>query len=126
MVGESTRDKLRFYAPSQVPNYEEATREPTPEESETIYYNTVMAYRLCWRPYMHNPSLPHYLSKVNTPSLIVWGKQDAIVPLECGELYQHALPNATLKVIDRCGHSPHLEKPNEFHAVVGEFLSGLN
>ena len=125
MVGESTRAKLRFYDASQVSNYEEHTREPTSEEAETIYYNTVMAYRLCWRPYMHNPSLPYYLNKVNTPGLIVWGKQDAIVPLECGELYQQALPNASLKVIDRCGHSPHVEKPNDFHAALGEFLSGL-
>ena len=62
--------------------------------------------RLCWRPYLHNLSLPHYLRRVPTPTLIVWGRQDAIVPLECGELFQQALPNATLKVIEHCGHSP--------------------
>ena len=74
----------------------------------------------------HNPSLPHYLKKVTTPALVVWGKQDAIIPLECGEMYQQALPNASLKVIDQCGHSPQVEKPQEFNKVVTEFLSGLN
>ena len=49
----------------------------------------------------------------------------AIVPLECGELFQQALPNATLKVIEHCGHSPANEKPQEFVHVVTEFLSGL-
>jgi pimeloyl-ACP methyl ester carboxylesterase len=69
--------------------------------------------------------LTHYLKKVATPALIVWGRQDAIVPLECGELYQQALGNATLKVIDNCGHAPQFEKPQEFQAAVGEFLGGL-
>ena len=50
--------------------------------------NQEMASRLCWRPYLHNPSLPHYLGKVTTPTLLVWGRQDAIIPLECGELFE--------------------------------------
>ena len=126
MVGADTRAKLRFHDTSQVANYDEFTRELTPEEANTDHSNREMASRLCWRPYMHNPSLPHYLNKVATPALIVWGKQDAIVPVECGELYQQALSNATLKVIDDCGHSPQIEKPQEFQTLVGEFLGGLN
>ena len=84
-----------------------------------------MLSRLCWKPYLHNPSLPFYLRKINTPTLIIWGQQDAVLPLECGELYQTALPNATLKSIDRCGHSPQIEKPQEFQKIVSEFLAGL-
>ena len=51
--------------------------------------------------------------------------RDAIIPLECGELFEQALPNAQLKVIENCGHSPALEKPGEFLAAVGEFLGGV-
>jgi len=36
-----------------------------------------------------------------------WGRQDALVPIYCGELYHPALPNSTLRVIDRRGHCPH-------------------
>jgi pimeloyl-ACP methyl ester carboxylesterase len=125
MVSAETRAKLRFYDPSQVPNYDQYNRETTPEEQFTDHSNREMASRLCWKPYMYNPSLPHYLKKVTTPGLIVWGRQDAIVPLNCGELYQQALPNATLKVIDHCGHSPAIEKPQEFIDTVTEFLTGL-
>ena len=82
-----------------------------------------MTSRLCWKPYFHNPKLSGYLRGVNTPTLIVWGKQDAIIPVNCGELYQQALANATLHVIDRCGHSPALEKPQEFVRTVREFLA---
>lgn len=126
MVGADTRLKLRFYDTSQVANYDQYTKELTPEEADAQHANQASASRLCWRPYMNNPSLSHYLSKVSTPTLIIWGKQDAIVPVECAELYKKALPNATLKVIDHCGHSPQIEKPQEFHSAVSEFLSGLN
>ena len=126
MVGAETRLKQRFYDTSQVANYENYSRELTTEEANIDHSNREMASRLCWRPYMNNPSLPFYLAKVTTPTLIVWGKQDAIVPVECGDLYHRAIPNSTLKVIDHCGHSPQIEKPEEFHKTVGEFLSGLN
>ena len=126
MVGADTRQKQRFYDTSQVANYDEYTKEMTPEEANLDHSNREMASRLCWRPYMNNPSLPFYLRKVTTPALIIWGKQDAIVPQECGELYQQALPNATLKIVDHCGHSPQIEKPQEFQNLVTEFLAGLN
>lgn len=125
MVSAQTRQKQRFYDPSQVPNIERYTRTLTPEEQTIEHANREMASRLCWKPYLHNLSLPHYLSKVSTPTLIVWGKEDAIIPVECGELFRQALPNATLHVIDRCGHSPALEKPTEFINVVTTFLAKL-
>ena len=84
-----------------------------------------MASRLCWKPYLHNPNLPFYLAKVKPPTLVVWGRQDAIIPVESGELYGHVLSNSTLKVVDRCGHSPQIEKPQEFQAAITDFLSGL-
>lgn len=125
MVSAQARLKLRFYDPSQVPNYDQYARELTPQERDADHSNREMASRLCWKPYMHNPSLPSYLGKVTTPTLIVWGRQDAIAPVNAGELYQKALPNATLRVIDRCGHSPQIEKPQEFSRTVNSFLSRL-
>jgi pimeloyl-ACP methyl ester carboxylesterase len=53
----------------------------------------------------------------------VWGKQDAFVPVECGDFYQQASPGATLAVIDQCGHSPQLEKPQAFLDAVVPFLT---
>ncbi len=125
MVSAQARLKLRFYDPAQVPNYDQYARDLTPEEREVDHSNREMASRLCWKPYMHNPSLPHYLKKVSTPTLIVWGKQDAIVPAVCAEQYKEALPNATVRVIDHCGHSPAIEKPQDFQRSVSHFLSSL-
>ena len=124
MVSQDVAKKLRFYDPTQVPDYDTLVDRPlTPEEQEVQWHNREMTSRLCWKPYFHNPKLPAYLHGVTTPTLIVWGKQDAIVPVNCGELYQQALANATLHVIDRCGHSPALEKPQEFLTVVRNFLA---
>jgi pimeloyl-ACP methyl ester carboxylesterase len=125
MCSAQTRLAQRFFDPSQVPNYERYTRQLTPEEQVVEHANREMAARLCWKPYLHNPSLPYYVRKVTTPTLILWGREDAIIPVECGELYQRALPNATLRVIERCGHSPALEKPHDFLQVVTTFLAGL-
>jgi pimeloyl-ACP methyl ester carboxylesterase len=116
--------KLRFYDPTQVPDYDTlVNREITPEEQDMLWRNREMTSRLCWKPYLHNPNLLAYLRGVKTPTLIVWGKQDAIIPVNCGELYQQALANSTLQVIDRCGHSPALEKPQEFLTAAQAFLA---
>jgi pimeloyl-ACP methyl ester carboxylesterase len=45
------------------------------------------------------------------------------VPLNCGELYARELPNATLRVIDNCGHSPQNEWPDAFLQEVIPFLT---
>ena len=125
MVSAQTRLAQRFHDTSQVENYDQYTRELTPEEQVVQHSNAEMASRLCWRPYLHNLSLPYYLAKVAVPTLIVWGRQDAIIPVECGELFEKAIANSSLKIIDNCGHSPAIEKPAEFVASVTEFLANL-
>ncbi|MGE3537894.1 MAG: alpha/beta fold hydrolase [Candidatus Tectimicrobiota bacterium] len=124
MVSQDVAKKLRFYDPAQVPDYETlVNRELTPDEQERQWRNREMTSRLCWKPYFHNPKLPGYLRGLKTPTLIVWGQQDAIIPVNCAELYKKALPHATLRVIERCGHSPGLEKPQEFLSAVQAFLA---
>jgi pimeloyl-ACP methyl ester carboxylesterase len=82
-----------------------------------------MAMRTCYRPYMHDPALLSLLSRVRIPALIVWGAEDKVIPLECGHQFQDAIPGARLEVIDRCGHFPHYERPEELAALVSEFVS---
>jgi pimeloyl-ACP methyl ester carboxylesterase len=67
--------------------------------------------------------MPFLMAQTKTPTLIVWGKQDAIVPLNCGERYAQTIPGAVLKVIDQCGHWPQIEKPQAFLEAVLPFLT---
>ena len=72
-----------------------------------------MTTRLCWKPYMHSPSLIHLLPRVSVPTLVVWGEHDRIVPASAGASIADAMPNARLEVIKGAGHLPHIEKPEE-------------
>ncbi len=56
------------------------------------------------------------------PTLVVWGREDQIVPVICGEQYRRLLPNATLQVLEGCGHSPLIEQPDVFAKLVLDFL----
>lgn len=121
---EGTR-RLAIFDSAQMPNYELLFgRKPSPEDREASAINREAAIRYCWKPYMHDPALPFLIQRLrDVPTLIVWGKEDRIVPLECGEAYRRGIAKSKLEVIERCGHLPHLERPAEFIRVVNDFIS---
>ncbi len=63
------------------------------------------------------------LSAIETPALLVWGREDERTPLRNGERIAAALPRARLAVLERCGHVPMEEKPQELLAEVLPFLA---
>jgi pimeloyl-ACP methyl ester carboxylesterase len=115
---------LTFYDPKQAPEYDQIYGQtPTPEEINLGERGREMAVRVCWKPYMHDPRLPALLERVKIPTRIVWGRQDQLVPLECGELYQKAIKSSELVIIDNCGHAPQIERPTDFVKAAIEFLN---
>jgi pimeloyl-ACP methyl ester carboxylesterase len=98
-------------------------KEWTPEEADLVEQHREMTCRIAWKPYMHSLTLRHLLPGVRTPALLVWGGEDAITPLDCGEIYERAIPHARLVAIPNCGHMPEMEKPLEFVGLVRSFLS---
>ena len=112
-----------FFDPQQAPEYPLLYgRQPTPEEQDILMRNREMAARITWRPYMHDPRLPALLRRLRLPSLIVWGRQDALVPVNCGEIYRQNIRGSRLVIIEQCGHAPQVEKPQEFVNILAEFL----
>jgi pimeloyl-ACP methyl ester carboxylesterase len=108
---------------STVPEWAELFgAKPGPAEVEIALRNREMTARLAWKPYMFDPRLPYFLPRVTNPSLIVWGREDGIVPVVCGEQYRRLLLHATLRVLERCGHMPPIEQPDEFARLVLDFL----
>jgi pimeloyl-ACP methyl ester carboxylesterase len=79
--------------------------------------------RLGWNPFLHDPKLRGRLPLVSAPALVVWGGDDAVVPVEHGEVYADEIPDATLTVLDGCGHLPALEQPDELAAVVSSAVA---
>jgi pimeloyl-ACP methyl ester carboxylesterase len=66
--------------------------------------------------------LDDVVKSIKTPTLLVWGRQDGLVPLSTGERFHKDIPGSMLVVMDECGHIPNLEKPGEFNAAVIKFL----
>jgi len=85
--------------------------------------NREMTTRIAWKPYMFNQALPVLLRGVDTPTLIVWGKEDKIAPVNCGERYMQALPHAQFVVLNQCSHFVEIEKAEELAKLVNEFIS---
>jgi len=97
--------------------------EPPTSVLEQWDLNREMTFRIAWKPYMYNPTLPYLLGGVATPALIVWGRDDRIVPLECGERYAKTLPHARLEIVDGAGHFVDMEQPDELARLVTRFIT---
>jgi pimeloyl-ACP methyl ester carboxylesterase len=61
------------------------------------------------------------LKTIDLPTLVIWGREDEVVPLRFGKRLARDLPNSRLIVIDRCGHEPHKERPAKIIAALKEF-----
>lgn len=97
---------------------------PLPEELLLPQLKAMEATaKVGWNPYLHDPKLEGRLWRVKAPTLIVWGKQDGIVPLVYGEKWRSLVAGARLEVIDACGHLPAVERPAELAAIATKFLS---
>ena len=62
------------------------------------------------------------LGEVRCPVLILWGRQDRILPVRHALIAHKHIPVTQIRIFDRCGHNPQLEHPDEFHRLVLEFL----
>jgi pimeloyl-ACP methyl ester carboxylesterase len=80
----------------------------------TAARNREATARLAWSPYMHNPKLKHRLHRVAVPTLFLWGAADRILSEAYGRGFCAMIPGARLETIERAGHYPHLERPDEF------------
>jgi pimeloyl-ACP methyl ester carboxylesterase len=63
------------------------------------------------------------LPAIKAPTLIIWGEQDPIFPVDHAQVALKSIPNARLTVFERCGHIPYLEHPDKFNSLVKEFLA---
>lgn len=63
---------------------------------------------------------------VRVPTLIIWGKEDQVVPLEVGRNFQRDIPDAELVILPRCGHIPQEEEPLETRRLIQDFLKKHN
>jgi pimeloyl-ACP methyl ester carboxylesterase len=77
--------------------------------------------RVGWNPYLHNPKLPDHLWRVKSKTLVIWGRDDKLIPLAHGRYYAEHIHGARLEIVNECGHMLPFEKCDDFVRLVSEF-----
>jgi pimeloyl-ACP methyl ester carboxylesterase len=81
-----------------------------------------MSFRIAWKPYMYNQSLPQLLGGIKAPALVVWGDDDKVVPRSAGELYAAGIPRARFEIVGQSGHCVDMEQPEALARLVASFI----
>ena len=115
-IEESFRDKAGYEAYL-------GAEDPPEAVSQLWDFSREMTARVTWKPYMFNRRLGPLLGNVATPTLIVWGDTDRVVPRACADQFADALANATIEVVADAGHVVELERPDEFARLIHQFAS---
>ena len=66
------------------------------------------------------------LMNITQPTLLIWGNNDTITPPFVAREFNRLIPNSELHFIDKCGHAPMMEQPEEFNQVLHKFLKKLS
>ena len=61
------------------------------------------------------------IHRVKAPALVLWGKDDRLVPPVYADEFTQRLPGARLQMVEQAGHAPHLEQPDAVARIVREF-----
>jgi pimeloyl-ACP methyl ester carboxylesterase len=71
------------------------------------------------------PRLQGRIGKIISPTLLVWGDSDKMIPVQYAKEYNE-IPDSELVVVKNCGHTPYVEKPMTFNKLVLKFLVGAS
>jgi pimeloyl-ACP methyl ester carboxylesterase len=89
-----------------------------------VLQNKTATARLGWSPRLANPQLPTWLHRIDRPTLLLWGREDRVIPYACEPAWRAALPQARSESIAACGHAIHGEKPDEAAQRITAFIEG--
>ncbi|HZK89707.1 MAG TPA: alpha/beta hydrolase [Stellaceae bacterium] len=110
-----------FADPANAPDYgkfdDAAIEEVARDREAAVLYG--------WRPFMHNPSLRHWLHRIDIPALVLWGVRDRITAPAYGAHLVQKLPDARFIPIAAAGHYPQIEQPEKVAELIEQFASGM-
>jgi 2-hydroxy-6-oxonona-2,4-dienedioate hydrolase len=111
---------LTFYNP------ETATKELVDEVYEVVNTRIKAIKIIALAKSAIRNNLGEELNQIKQPTLLIWGNNDAITPPFVGREFQRLIPNSELHFIDKCGHAPMMEVPDEFNRILHKFLTKLS
>ncbi len=83
-------------------------------------FKTLRVLKIARSAQRHN--MREDIVNIKIPTLLIWGLNDNITPPRVAHEFHKLIPNAQLHFIDKCGHVPMMEHPEEFNQIVGQFL----
>lgn len=63
------------------------------------------------------------LDRIASPTLIIWGAEDRVLPLDAGLILRKLIPNADMHIFSKCGHWAQWERPEPFNNLVDQFVN---
>ena len=66
------------------------------------------------------------IQSITAPTCLIWGNNDTITPPFVGKEFNKLIPNSELHFVDKCGHAPMMEVPDEFNRILDGFLQKLS
>jgi 2-hydroxy-6-oxonona-2,4-dienedioate hydrolase len=114
------KTELTFYDPKM------ATKELVDELYETVNVRIKAVKIIALAKSAIRNNLGEEVSQIKHPTLLIWGNNDTITPPFVGQEFHKLIPNSELHFIDKCGHAPMMERPEEFNTILLKFLRKLN
>lgn len=112
--------EVTFYDPKV------ATKEIVDEVYETVNNRLKAIKVIALAKSAIRNNLGEELNQIKQPTLLIWGNNDAVTPPFVAREFQKLIPNSELHFIDKCGHAPMMEVPDEFNRILHKFLTKLN
>ena len=102
------------------------SRPLTEDDADRQLTNRFMAARLGWEPRWFSLQLERWLHRIRVPSLLIWGRDDKVLPCAYANLWEMRVPEIKKRLISDCGHLPHIEVPDEIAEIILSFLGALS
>ena len=99
-----------------------ATKEIVDEVYETVNDRNKLIKTLAIAKSAIRHNMAKDLPKMETPTCIIWGKNDSVTPPEVAVEFNELLPDSELFWIDKCGHAAMMEHPEEFNTILDGWL----
>ncbi|MDG4714804.1 MULTISPECIES: alpha/beta fold hydrolase [Winogradskyella] len=99
-----------------------ATKEIVDEVYETVNDRNKLVKTLAIAKSAIRHNMAKDLPKMQTPTCIIWGKNDNVTPPDVAEEFHELLPDSDLFWIDKCGHAAMMEHPEEFNKILNNWL----
>lgn len=86
-----------------------------------VYNERTTLASLAWNPHF-DPKLARRLKNLNCPTLVIWGKNDRLIPPIYGTTFHELIPGSQLVMLEGTGHMPMFEVPEAWAQAIGDFL----